>query len=351
MTVAHADKAVFITSKPLSRCCIFLFWPQYGTLPTATRPPFLVSSALSSDIQEKIPFFIKDFLPWHFIHRHPPVEERCCWGLRSASLEITMQLDWSSPWGCRCPQSALRLTSALPSHYSPRAVGGQSYQVEWCYKINWMLRRGKCWRWWTEESPRWELQLFPETSKRIGMRIQGQTAGLLAGAAIGIKHERPDQSGASLIRHFLQAGDTTCARPVRLSEIGMDTPECTEVVSELQMEATHGGTRRTADNHSIQHRAELLNQDFFQRYTEIEQQTLGVTKGFLAIILTIYVIAFDLKMRPNYESYNISALSVASLLQRNRDSFLKKCIWCLCNLQTADLLVIGQQPYNPKTCQ
>lgn len=203
--------------------------------------PFLVSSALSSDIQEKIPFFIKDFLPWHFILTHPPVEERCCWGLRSTSLEITTQLDWSSPSGCQCPQSALRLTSALPSHYSPRAVGGQSYQVEWCYKINWMLRRGKCWRWWTEESPRWELQLFPETSKRIGMRIQGQTAGLPAGAAIGIKHERPDQSGAPLIRHFLQVGDTTCARPVRLSEIGMDTPECTEVVSELQMEATHGG--------------------------------------------------------------------------------------------------------------
>lgn len=122
-----------------------------------------------------------------------------------------MQLDWSSPSGCRCPQSALRLTSALPSHYSPRAVGGQSYQVEWCYKINWMLRRGKCWRWWTEESPRWELQLFPETSKRIGMRIQGQTAGLPAGAAIGIKHERPDQSGASLIRHYL----CTSSAPVR----------------------------------------------------------------------------------------------------------------------------------------
>lgn len=53
---------------------------------------------------------------------------------------------------------------------------------------------------------------------------------------------------------------------------------------------------------------ELLKQDFFRGYTEIEQQILGLTKGFLAIILAIYVIAFDLKMRPNYESYNISAL-------------------------------------------
>lgn len=53
---------------------------------------------------------------------------------------------------------------------------------------------------------------------------------------------------------------------------------------------------------------ELLKQDFFQGYTEIEQQILGLTKGFMAILLAIYVIAFDLKMRPNYESYNLSAL-------------------------------------------
>lgn len=105
---------------------------------------------------------------------HPPVEERHCCGLRSASLGMGMLLDWSSPPGCWCPQSALRLTSALPSHYSPRAVGGQSYQVEWCYKINWMLRRGKCWRWWTEESPRWEPQLFPKTSEWIGMRLEAK---------------------------------------------------------------------------------------------------------------------------------------------------------------------------------
>lgn len=119
---------------------------------------------------------------------------------------------------------------------------------------------------------------------------------------------------------------TTCARPVRLSEIGMDTPECTEVVSELQMEATHGGTRCNADNHSIKHRVELLKQDFFRGYSEVEQQILGLSKGFLAINLATYVIAFDMKKRPNYESYNISALSIASLLQRNRDAFLKKRI-------------------------
>lgn len=134
------------------------------------------------------------------------------------------------------------------------------------------------------------------------MRIQGQTAGLPAGAAIGIKHERPDQSGASLIRRFLRVGDTAYAHPVCLSEIGMDTPECTEVVSELQMEATHGGIRCNVDNHSIKHRVELLKQDFFRGYIEIEQQILGLTKGLLAIILAIYVIAFDLKMRPYYES-------------------------------------------------
>lgn len=84
-------------------CCIFLFWLQYNTLPTATQLPFLNSSALSSDIQEKIPFFISDFLPWHFIHEHQPVgEQHHCvkgWG---ATLEIGMQLDWRSPLGCWC---------------------------------------------------------------------------------------------------------------------------------------------------------------------------------------------------------------------------------------------------------
>lgn len=131
-------------------CCIFLFWPQYNTLPTATQLPFLNSSALSSDIQEKIPFFISDFLPWHFIHEHQPVGEQHHCGLLKgwgATLEIGMQLDWRSPLGCWCPQSASRLTSVLPSHYSPRAAGGQRYQVEWCYKINWTLCWGKFWRW------------------------------------------------------------------------------------------------------------------------------------------------------------------------------------------------------------
>lgn len=36
-------------------------------------------------------------------------------------------------------------------------------------------------------------------------------------------------------RHSLQLGETTCARPVGLSGIGIDTLGCTEVESELQM--------------------------------------------------------------------------------------------------------------------
>lgn len=54
------------------------------------------------------------------------------------------------------------------------------------------------------------------------------------------------------------SGDTTCVRPVCLSEIGIDTPEWTEFVSELQMEATHGGRGGV----------ELLSMDFFQGYVE-----------------------------------------------------------------------------------
>lgn len=62
------------------------------------------------------------------------------------------------------------------------------------------------------------------------------------------------------------------------------------------------GTPCNADNHCIKNRVELLKQDFFRGYIEIEQQILGLTKGVLAIILAIFVIAFDLKLRPNYES-------------------------------------------------
>lgn len=42
------------------------------------------------------------------------------------------------------PKSWCRLTSESPSCYP---LGGhQSSRVEWHYKINWILRRGKCWR-------------------------------------------------------------------------------------------------------------------------------------------------------------------------------------------------------------
>lgn len=111
------------------------------------------------------------------------------------------------------------------------------------------------------ESPCWEPQIFPETPKWIRLRLQGQTAGLPAEAAIGIKHERPGRRGASVIRHFLHVGDATWALPVRLSEIGIDTPDCTGVVSELQMETMHGGkgNQCRVDTHSRRHRAELLS--------------------------------------------------------------------------------------------
>lgn len=67
------------------------------------------------------------------------------------SFFITRRLSWrSSLGGVVFPVSTLR--SVQSSHYSPRDLGGQCYQVEWCYKINWMFRRGKCWRWWTERA-------------------------------------------------------------------------------------------------------------------------------------------------------------------------------------------------------
>lgn len=90
-------------------CCIFLFWPQYGTPPTATQLPFLNSSALSSDIQVEIPSFFIDFLPWHFICNHPPVGERHCCGLLEeqpwrSEWSLTEDLHWvvgvpSQHWG------------------------------------------------------------------------------------------------------------------------------------------------------------------------------------------------------------------------------------------------------------
>lgn len=91
-----------------TRCCIFLLWPQHGTLSTATQLPLLNSSALSSDIQERIPIFVSDFQLWHFIHEHPAVGERHCCGLLQGwgpALEVGMQLDWRSPLGCLSPVS------------------------------------------------------------------------------------------------------------------------------------------------------------------------------------------------------------------------------------------------------
>lgn len=65
----------------------------------------------------------------------------------------------------------------------------------------------------------------------------GWTAGWLAGkkVAIGIKHEQLDQCGMLAIRHLLQLRETTCAHPVGLSGIGIDTLGWIEVKSELQM--------------------------------------------------------------------------------------------------------------------
>lgn len=53
--------------------------------------------------------------------------------------------------------------------------------------------------------------------------------------AVRIKHEQPDHCGMLAIRHSLQHEGATCARPVGLSSIGIDTLGCTEVESELQM--------------------------------------------------------------------------------------------------------------------
>lgn len=84
--------------------------------------------------------------------------------------------------------SALR--SMQSSHYSPRDLGGQFYQVEWSYKINWMFCWGKCRRWWTERAPAqsgspvelpWVLQTGTE-ARQLDDRLQRKVA-------IRIKHE------------------------------------------------------------------------------------------------------------------------------------------------------------------
>lgn len=47
-----------------------------------------------------------------------------------------------------------------------------------------------------------------------------------------IKHERPDQCGILATSHSEHLAEVTCARPVGLSGIGIDTLDCTEVESE-----------------------------------------------------------------------------------------------------------------------
>lgn len=47
-------------------------------------------------------------------------------------------------------------------------------------------------------------------------------------AAIGIKHEKPVHCGMLAVCHSLQLGQATCACPVGLSGIGIDTLGCTE---------------------------------------------------------------------------------------------------------------------------
>lgn len=84
-------------------CCIFLFWPQYGTLSVATQIPFLNSSAENSDIQKRI-FSMTSHpdtsLPTiHLWGSGAAVVLLEGWG---ANLEIGTQLDRSSRLGCGC---------------------------------------------------------------------------------------------------------------------------------------------------------------------------------------------------------------------------------------------------------
>lgn len=65
----------------------------------------------------------------------------------------------------------------------------------------------------------------------------GWTAGWLARMkfAVRIKHEQPDQCGMLAIRHFLPRRESTYARAVGLSGIGIGIVGCTELESELQI--------------------------------------------------------------------------------------------------------------------
>lgn len=214
-----------------------------------------------------------------------------------------MQLEWRSPLGCPCPQLASELTSALPSHYSPRAAGGQRYQVEWCYKINWTLHWGKCWRWWTERVPAenqssslkppsesdWDFRA-KQLDYRLGMQSE---LNMSARQAWRVGHP----SLSALWRCYLH----TPSAPVRnWNRHTWLHRGCLRIADGGH---TWGeGNRCRADTHSRRHRAELLSLD-----------TLGYNNARVSRVSGKFTQnlchCFDSNMRAN--SDNISALVIS----------------------------------------
>lgn len=124
-----------------------------------------------------------------------------------------------------------------------------SYRAECSHKINWTRRRGECGRWWTERGSRSNPKHSPppqgsvERDRGRGAWMPGWLADWLGERLRSELNMRDlDPQGMLLVRHSLQlGGEGTCAHPMSLSGVGIDTLGWAEVKLELQMGKERAG--------------------------------------------------------------------------------------------------------------
>lgn len=149
------------------------------------------------------------------------------------------------------------------------------------------------------EGPSSEPQLAPAPLGAADWDLSW-AAGWLSGnrkkkkVAVRIKHEQPDRCGMLAIRHSLQQlGEATCARPAGLSGIGIDTVDCTEVESELQMGKERGKGSQSMWSERLQYEATERWSVLFWFGPKIMLGYLSFQCDFWALILKIT--AYDSK--------------------------------------------------------
>lgn len=120
------------------------------------------------------------------------------------------------PHGAWSFQSTLRSDLTVTISLIPRDPSGQPYRVECSYKINWMLHRGKCWRWRTEGPAQPRAHFSSSGLHRSGSCLDGWLPAWLDGCSCwekvsdGIKHEAPRTAGmlaVTLREKYLHTSD------------------------------------------------------------------------------------------------------------------------------------------------